>query len=136
MLLSPYTKSTRWCNITMKRGMDILTREGGQMETDINKSAHRIQAGDADRSIPSIPKLELGTAATVSNLDAPVKIDVRQVNFWHGSKQPLYDVSLPIREKQVTALIGPSVCGKTTFLLRLNPRPSLLPLTPPTRTPP
>jgi len=111
----------------MKRGMDILTREGGQMETDINKSAQRIQTGDADRSIPSIPKLELGTAATVSNLDAPVKIDVRQVNFWYGSKQALYDVSLPIREKQVTALIGPSGCGKTTFLRTLNRMNDLIP---------
>src|SRR5258707_8653515 len=105
MLLSPYTKSTRWCNITMKRGMDILTREGGQMETDINKSAHRIQAGDADRSIPSISKLELGTAATVSNLYAPVKIDVRPGNFLYGSKQALYHVSLPLPEKKGTALI-------------------------------
>jgi phosphate transport system ATP-binding protein len=108
----------------MKRGMDILTREGGQMETDINKSAQRIQAGDADRSIP---KLELGTATTVSNLDAPAKIDVRQVNFWYGSKQALYDVSLPIREKQVTALIGPSGCGKTTFLRTLNRMNDLIP---------
>src|SRR5258708_28012509 len=103
MLLSPYTKSTRWCNITMKRGMDILTREGGQMETDINKSAHRIQAGDADKNIPNIPQLELGPAATVSNLDAPVKIDVRQVHFWFSSKQALYDVPLPLPQNPLTA---------------------------------
>src|SRR5712691_4976977 len=49
------------------------------------------------------------------NLKADVKIDVQHLNFYYGAKQALYDVSLPIREHQVTALIGPSGCGKSTF---------------------
>jgi len=107
--------------------MDILAREGGQMETDINKRAQQIQAGDAGRSIPSIPKLELGTATAVSNLGAPAKIDVRQVNFWYGPKQALFEVAIPLRERQITALIGPSGCGKSTFLRTLNRMNDLIP---------
>jgi phosphate transport system ATP-binding protein len=107
--------------------MDILAREGGQMETDINKRAQQIQAGDAGRSIPSIPKLELGTATAVSNLGAPVKIDVRRANFWYGSRQALFEVAIPLRERQITALIGPSGSGKSTFLRTLNRMNDLIP---------
>ena len=63
------------------------------------------------------------------NLDtrAPVKINVENLNFYYGSKQALYDVSLPVRESQVTALIGPSGCGKSTFLRTLNRMNDLIP---------
>ena len=97
------------------------------METDINKRARQIQAGDAGRSIPSIPKLELGTATAVSNLGAPVKIDVRRANFWYGSRQALFEVAIPLRERQITALIGPSGSGKSTFLRTLNRMNDLIP---------
>jgi phosphate transport system ATP-binding protein len=97
------------------------------METDINKRAQQIQAGDAGRSIPSIPKLELGTATAVSNLGAPVKIDVRRANFWYGSRQALFEVAIPLRERQITALIGPSGSGKSTFLRTLNRMNDLIP---------
>ena len=61
------------------------------------------------------------------NLEAPTKIDIRHLNFYYGSKQALTDVSLPIRERQVTALIGSSGCGKTTFLRTLNRMNDLIP---------
>ncbi len=54
------------------------------------------------------------------NLSAAKKIEVEHLNFWYGSKQALFQVSIPILEKQVTALIGPSGCGKSTFLRTLN----------------
>ncbi|HEY0739622.1 MAG TPA: phosphate ABC transporter ATP-binding protein PstB [Herpetosiphonaceae bacterium] len=52
--------------------------------------------------------------------DLPVKIDVQHLDFYYGSKQALFDCSLPIRERSITALIGPSGCGKSTFLRCLN----------------
>src|SRR5947209_12319507 len=61
------------------------------------------------------------------NPTAQTKIDVQHLNFYYGSKQALYDVSLPIRERQVTALIGPSGCGKSTFLRTLNRMNDLIP---------
>jgi len=69
---------------------------------------------------------DFDTASTL-NADAVVKIDVRNTNFFYGSKQALFDVSLPIRERQVTALIGPSGCGKSTFLRTLNRMNDLIP---------
>lgn len=63
------------------------------------------------------------------NIHADVKIDVRHVNFFYGSKQALFDVSLPIRDRYVTALIGPSGCGKSTFLRILNRMNDLVPNT-------
>ncbi len=58
---------------------------------------------------------------------ASIKIDVQHLNFFYGSKQALYDVSIPLRERQVTALIGPSGCGKSTFLRTLNRMNDLIP---------
>ena len=63
------------------------------------------------------------------NTQADVKIDVRNTSFFYGSKQALFDVSLPIRERQITALIGPSGCGKSTFLRTLNRMNDLIPKT-------
>lgn len=97
------------------------------METDINKPAERIQAQRFDSNAPSIPKIETSTNAAAGNLDAPFKIDVRNMNFWYSAKQVLFNVSIPLREHQVTALIGPSGCGKTTFLRTLNRMNDLIP---------
>ncbi len=48
------------------------------------------------------------------------RFTVRQLNFWYGKTQALFDVNLTIAEKSVLALIGPSGCGKSTFLRCLN----------------
>ena len=48
------------------------------------------------------------------------KISVRDLNFYYGRAQALYDISLDIPERFVIALIGPSGCGKSTFLRTLN----------------
>ena len=48
------------------------------------------------------------------------KFSVRKLDFFYGSKQALFDISLSIPERSVMALIGPSGCGKSTFLRCLN----------------
>jgi phosphate transport system ATP-binding protein len=48
------------------------------------------------------------------------KIQVDHLNFYYGTVQALFDVSLGIPAQQVTAFIGPSGCGKSTFLRTLN----------------
>lgn len=47
-------------------------------------------------------------------------ICVDGVNFFYGSNQAIFDVSMDIPEKQVTAFIGPSGCGKSTLLRCFN----------------
>jgi phosphate transport system ATP-binding protein len=51
---------------------------------------------------------------------AESKFTVRDLSFWYGSKQALFDIRLNIPERSVMALIGPSGCGKSTFLRALN----------------
>jgi len=43
-------------------------------------------------------------------------ITVQGGNLWYGANQALFDITLDIPEKQVTAFIGPSGCGKSTLL--------------------
>ena len=51
---------------------------------------------------------------------APLRFQIRNVNFYYGSKQALFDINLDVPTNRVTALIGPSGCGKSTFLRNLN----------------
>jgi phosphate transport system ATP-binding protein len=48
------------------------------------------------------------------------KFEVRDLQFWYGERQTLFNVGLQIPERSVLALIGPSGCGKSTFLRVLN----------------
>ena len=52
-------------------------------------------------------------------MDKPI-IQIKDVNFWYGAKQALFDVNVSIVRHQTTALIGPSGCGKSTLLRCLN----------------
>lgn len=51
---------------------------------------------------------------------AALSIVTRGLNLWYGSFQALIDVTIGIRERQITSLIGPSGCGKTTLLRCFN----------------
>jgi phosphate transport system ATP-binding protein len=54
-------------------------------------------------------------------MSAPeTKIEVEGLNLWYGDFQALLDVSMSVREKSITALIGSSGCGKSTLLRCLN----------------
>ena len=48
------------------------------------------------------------------------KMRVDQLGVWFGAAKALEDVSLTIPSGQVTAVIGPAGCGKTTLLRALN----------------
>lgn len=49
-----------------------------------------------------------------------IKLQAKNLNFFYGSSQALYDINLDFYDKKVSALIGPSGCGKSTFLRCLN----------------
>jgi len=63
---------------------------------------------------------QVGDPEKPARTAAPPKFTVRNLNFYYGPKQALYDVSIDIAEHKITALIGPSGCGKSTFLRSLN----------------
>jgi phosphate transport system ATP-binding protein len=56
-----------------------------------------------------------------------VKVRTKNVDFFYGDAQALYDVSLEVKACHVTALIGPSGCGKSTFLRTLNRMNDIIP---------
>ncbi len=48
------------------------------------------------------------------------KVQTEKLNAWFGHSHALKDVSLKVREHEVTAIIGPSGCGKSTLIRCLN----------------
>src|SRR5258706_338817 len=55
------------------------------------------------------------------------KIAVDRLNFYYGRTQALQNISIKIPEQMVMAFIGPSECGKTTFLRTLNRMNDVIP---------
>ena len=56
---------------------------------------------------------------TVQNVAQP-HIIIENINLWYGEKQALKNISMEIPRNSVTALIGPSSCGKSTFIRYLK----------------
>ena len=47
-------------------------------------------------------------------------ISVKDLDLYYGEKHALHKINMDIRKNSITALIGPSCCGKSTFLKCLN----------------
>src|SRR5690606_2073965 len=56
------------------------------------------------------------------------KISISHLDFFYGSDQALFDISLDIPEHEIVAFIGPSGCGKSTFLRALNRMNDTIPI--------
>jgi phosphate transport system ATP-binding protein len=65
--------------------------------------------------------------AAVGDIAAPVRIAVRNLDFYYGDFQSLKNISIDFFDRQVAALIGPSGCGKSTLLRTFNRIYSLYP---------
>ena len=75
---------------------------------------------------PAITSAQL-TGRHKADENAPVRIAVKDLNFYYGSFHSLKSVNLDFHDRQVTALIGPSGCGKSTLLRTINRIYSLYP---------
>ena len=53
-------------------------------------------------------------------MDIKIKIKSTNLNVFYGEKQALFDINLEINQNEVTALIGPFGCGKSTFIRCIN----------------
>jgi phosphate transport system ATP-binding protein len=49
-----------------------------------------------------------------------VKIKTTNLNLWYAQNHALHDINIDLYENKITALIGASGCGKSTFLRCLN----------------
>ena len=54
------------------------------------------------------------------NGESSPKMHARGLHAFYGQKEALCNVTLPIVDKHVTAIMGPSECGKSTFVRCLN----------------
>ncbi len=68
----------------------------------------------------NIPPIATSAAARETSAALSMRMTISKVNFFYGSKQTLFDVSMGIATNKVTSLIGPSGCGKSTLLRTLN----------------
>jgi phosphate transport system ATP-binding protein len=63
---------------------------------------------------------ELRAPQALASGSVEIKIEVRDLDFYYGRAQALFDVNLQIPARRVTAFIGPSGCGKSTLLRTFN----------------
>ncbi|MBV8449464.1 MAG: phosphate ABC transporter ATP-binding protein PstB [Hyphomicrobiales bacterium] len=71
-------------------------------------------------SAPILPSIATNGAPIPHAAPAREKVKIEGLNFFYGQNQALKDITLSLRENQVTAFIGPSGCGKSTLLRVLN----------------
>lgn len=77
------------------------------------------------KAAPMLSTLELTPQAL--DASAPVRIAVKNLDFYYGEHKALKNINLDFRDRHVTALIGPSGCGKSTLLRIFNRIYSLYP---------
>src|ERR1700687_739286 len=68
----------------------------------------------------NIPPMVTSAAPRDASAALSLRMTISKLNFFYGSKQTLFDVSMGIATNKVTSLIGPSGCGKSTLLRTLN----------------
>jgi phosphate transport system ATP-binding protein len=75
-----------------------------------------------ETSVVDQPGIRIQTAVRTDAVPEAERqaITIRNVQFYYGAKQVLFDIGMDIGENRVTALIGPSGCGKSTLLRCLN----------------
>ncbi len=93
-------------------------KETSAVEPSISNPTPR-QASFSAATTP-VPELSaVGDPALDPGIVNPV-LEIRGLNLWYGPKQALFDVSMKIPERKITAYIGPSGCGKSTLLRSIN----------------
>jgi phosphate transport system ATP-binding protein len=78
---------------------------------------------DGTETTDDVPRMRLNVEARsdeAAEVERAVVFDVQDVSVFYGGFRAVREVSLPVYEKQITALIGPSGCGKTTVLRCFN----------------
>jgi phosphate transport system ATP-binding protein len=90
--------------------------------------ATRAEAEQTEQQMPT-PQAAAAPAPTpaVAEERRAKTIEARAVNLFYGDFPAVQDVSVTIEPNKVTALIGSSGCGKTTFLRSLNRMHELTP---------
>jgi phosphate transport system ATP-binding protein len=76
-------------------------------------------ASTSERTEPQASYEPAPAHTSVGVLDSPI-MEARDVGVGFGAKKVLSDIELAFVPRTITALIGPTGCGKSTFLRSLN----------------
>src|SRR3954468_13768520 len=80
------------------------------------------------KMLPTGPVTETSSQATAGSPARKAKtLEAKEVNLYYGDFHAVEGVDMTIEPNKVTALIGSSGCGKTTFLRSLNRMHELTP---------
>src|SRR5687767_6631148 len=91
-----------------------MNGSGDDVDTDVVTPD---PAGTDEEAVVSVDTSAGSTAANDAN---PLIFDISGLAVYYGDFQAVRDITLPIREREITALIGPSGCGKSTVLRSFN----------------
>ena len=74
-----------------------------------------------ERAVAEAREREMGITADIPDFrKGSVRLSVEHLDLFYGEHHALKDVSIDIRDKQITSFIGPSGCGKSTLLRCFN----------------
>ena len=83
-------------------------------------AAQELILEDTGKARPTMTMQLMTDIKHATNSNAPIKVNVKNLDVHYGSFRALREIDLSIREKQITAIIGPSGCGKSTLLRSFN----------------
>jgi phosphate transport system ATP-binding protein len=102
-----------------RRDANLAPRDAALPQLE-GKPAIPIQASEKLPLAASQVKTAIESEALLARLGLTSKVATRQLAFYYGDNQALFDNNLDIAEHRVTAIIGPSGCGKSTHLRIYN----------------
>jgi phosphate transport system ATP-binding protein len=80
----------------------------------------KVVSESADPAGPLPQGLEVGHRERREPEQLPVVFEVRDLAAYYGDFRAVREVTLDVRENEITAFIGPSGCGKTTVIRCFN----------------
>ncbi|HKA85003.1 MAG TPA: phosphate ABC transporter ATP-binding protein PstB [Acidimicrobiales bacterium] len=80
-----------------------------------------------DPSGPLPQGLDVGRRQQTEREQLPIVFEVRELAAYYGDFRAVREVTLDVRQREITAFIGPSGCGKTTVLRCFNRMNDLIP---------
>ena len=91
-----------------------MSGNGDEMDTEVVKKP------DPTGTEEVVVAVETSAPSTQTDDANPLIFDISDLSVYYGDFRAVRDISLPIRENEITALIGPSGCGKSTVLRSFN----------------
>ncbi len=90
------------------------------MAKDMNKDNSKSQPTLLERGFASIKQNGQAGHQIAGPESLPLKMEVKDLDFYYGKFHALHSINMGIPEKRVTAIIGPSGCGKSTLIRCFN----------------